>query len=61
MPKLDYWVDCGQCLYGLVTGHPDYNDGQEMYTAAIITLDREAGTCLTKDDVEYELGVEAKI
>ena len=56
MPKLEQWADCGQCLYGLVYGHPTYEDGQEIYTDAIVVLDLEAGTVLTKDDITYELG-----
>lgn len=65
--RIDNWSACQSgdrytppenrvtCLQGKVTGHPRYDDGQQVITAGIETCDKRVVT--TVDGAVYRLGI----
>jgi hypothetical protein len=43
-------------LQGNVYGHPDFKDGKEVISSAVLTIDLTAGLALTQSGTEYTLG-----
>ena len=53
--RLDYWYIRHQQLHGIVYGHPMLEDGTEIATSFIITINFECKTVATANTI-YSLG-----
>lgn len=55
MPRLEQWCVVYHRLYGKVYGREGFEDGAEINTSKVISIDREKGTATTKNTT-YLLG-----
>lgn len=58
--EIDNWCQDGECLLGIVKGHPKFGDTNEaVRTSPVIRLDLDAGIAETKWTT-YKLGTKRK-
>lgn len=58
--EIDQWCQDGECLLGIVKGHPKFGDSTEtVRTSPVKRIDRVAGIAETKWTT-YKLGTERK-